>query len=154
VFQAGRAALPVSRKHANSSSAPGNPSEEAAADATPIPAVTRLGKPIQLSRLHYDVLKFPDRAALLRTVHRDRRQPLGVTVSHETVPDAGVSHPLSLGQAALAAGVSLRTLKAFTDKFEGTADDLRAPGSESPVRYDPERLSAWLRRRNSQQKPK
>jgi len=72
----------------------------------------------------------------------------GVTVSHETVPDSGVLHPLSLGQAALAAGLSLRTLKALTVELTGTPFDLRAPGPGNPVRYDPERLSTWLHHRD------
>ena len=71
--------------------------------------------------------------------------------------DAGVIHSLSLGEAALAAGLSLRTLKALTDELEGTPYDLRAPGPATPgpatpgpatpVRYDPERLSTWLLQR-------
>lgn len=69
-------------------------------------------------------------------------------MSHETVPDAGVIHPLSLGQAALAAGLSLRTLKALTEELKGTPYDLRAPGPAKPARYDPERLSTWLHHRD------
>jgi hypothetical protein len=79
---------------------------------------------------------------------RDPKQSLGVAVSHETVPDTVVVRSLSLGQAALAAGLSLRTLKAVTEELKGTPYDLRASGPENPVRYDLERLSTWLHHRD------
>lgn len=71
-------------------------------------------------------------------------------MSNETEPDAGVIHSLSLGYAALATGLSLRTLLALTEELKGSPYDLRAPGSENPVRYDPLRLSTWLLRHRQQ----
>ena len=55
-------------------------------------------------------------------------------MSHESVPATGAVERLSLGQAALAAGLSLRTLIALTEELKGTPHDLRSPGPESPVR--------------------
>ena len=65
-------------------------------------------------------------------------------MSHESVPATGAVERRSMGQAALAAGLSLRTLIALTEELKGTPHDLRAPGPESPVRQDTARLSTWL----------
>lgn len=95
---------------------------------------------------------YDDKSRTARRVHhepaRDRNQPLGVTVSHESVPATGAVDRLTLGQAALAAGMSLRTLKAFTEELKGTPHDLRAPGPGNRVLYDPARLSTWLHHRD------
>jgi hypothetical protein len=64
------------------------------------------------------------------------------------VPGTGVINPLSLGRAALAAGLSLCTLNALTEELKRTPRPrARKP---CPVLSDPERLSTWLHRRNRQ----
>ncbi|MEO3939768.1 hypothetical protein V3C41_01640 [Paenarthrobacter nicotinovorans] len=53
-------------------------------------------------------------------------------------------YPVSLGRAARRTGLSVDEFRAAVDPLNGTADDLRIPGSRSPARYDPERLRLWI----------
>lgn len=56
----------------------------------------------------------------------------------------GPGRPVSLRRAARRAGLRVDEFRAAVDPLNGTAEDLRVPGSRPPERYDPDRLARWI----------